>query len=117
MDVHDCGAWLQAVLAARAKARGARPSAGAYADDWRPLALEHLVVDELVCLKKNVRMRARYFRGRGGVASIMTRRTKLSLRLREVPGATMQTRVLRPWFERRYRHRREHRGTQSAQLE
>ena len=107
---------LQAVLAARAKARGRQARFVGTQGPERPLALEHLVVDELIILKKKERQRAVWYRGRGGAARIYTRRSKLSLRLREVPGATMKTKVLQPWFERKYRHRQRRRqGEGSAQ--
>ena len=77
---------------ARATARG------------KGLALEHLVVDELIVLRLQQRMRPPMFRAKGGVGRIKTRISSVWLRLREVPGATMKTVVLKPWFERRNKH-------------
>ena len=85
---------MQAVLAARASARP------------RGLQLQHLVVDECVVLKDETTPRPVLFRAKGGVGRIKRRRSKVWLRLREVPGASMQTIVTKPWFERRYKHRK-----------
>lgn len=85
---------MQAVLATRASARSRR------------LSVQHLVIDELLVLKHSIRARPPWFRAKGGVGRIKTRLSTLYIRLRVVPGATMKTVVSRPWFERRYDHRR-----------
>jgi hypothetical protein len=80
----------------------------------KKLQLEHLVVDELIILKKKIRQRGLYFRAKGGTGRIRTETASVWLRLREVPGARMKTRVLKPWFERRYKHRKGRHGAGDA---
>jgi hypothetical protein len=66
--------------------------------------MDCLVVDELVVLKHET-LRGRLYRAKGVVDQIKHPKNRIWIRLRPVAGATMKTVIIKPWFERRYKHR------------
>lgn len=71
----------------------------------KQLDVTKLVVDEAIVLRGPYARRPPLFRAKGGVHYPRRSTCHVFVRLREVPGAAMKTVVLRPWWERRQRHR------------
>jgi Ribosomal protein L22p/L17e len=95
---------VQVLMSARASAR------------HRKLDLASLVVDEILVLRAQYLRKRVMFRAKGGVNMPRSARSHLFVRLREVPGACMKTQVLRPWWERRYKHRKPRRQGPEEQV-
>eukprot|EP00892_Ulva_mutabilis_P005043 jgi/Ulvmu1/2910/UM147_0008.1 len=79
--------------------------AGRAAARQKQLKVTELVVDEALVLRAAYARRPPLFRAKGGVHYPRRSLSHVFVRLREVPGAAMKTVVLRPWWERRARHR------------
>lgn len=92
---------VQVILSARANAQpaGMSDNIDLYMDT------STLVVDELVILRGAYSRKPPVFRAKGGVNYPRFGRSHVYVRLRSVPGAEMKTIILKPWWERRYKHR------------
>lgn len=70
-----------------------------------PLDTSQLVVDEILILRAKFHNKRVIFRAKGTPARLRAGRSHIYVRVRQVVGAKMKTVVLKPWWERRDKHR------------